>query len=105
MKINFDIAITDLDGNEIKNSEKREEVVTLKHIAIMSLMNPVPKQNSTENGAIKFSRYQLAQKINVGGEVEITAEEISTLKEKIAESYSPLIVGRSYDILESNNKK
>ena len=57
-----------------------------------------------EKGTVKIKRYELARKINEGGEVEVTAEDISMIKERVGIAFGTLIVGSVYDILEKKKE-
>lgn len=104
MKINFDAQLYDLDNRPIfegKPDEQKE--VTLKTVSINAMLTPTspgPNQPS-ENGRSKLKNYKLAKNINKGGIVELEAEEISSLKEKIGKIYSAIIVGSAYELLEN----
>jgi hypothetical protein len=99
MKIDFDSKIVDLAGNEVPIKEDNVEVpLTLKSVSINSLMSQT-KEN--ESGEVKLKNYKLAERIFVGGVVEIEAEEITLLKEKIALFWGTLVVGCAGKILEN----
>lgn len=103
MKIDFDSAITDLNKKEIKTPiDGKEGVLTLKTISVNALLAELPlnQRENPETGREKLKKFKLAEKINDGGEVELTAEDISLIKEKIGKTYATLIVGKSYELLE-----
>lgn len=78
-----------------------DKIILLKHISINALMSTIPNQElKLETGEVKLIRYTLSQKINKGKEVELSVEEISLLKERIGLFYPPLLVGKSYEILD-----
>ena len=97
MEINFDSPITNLKGITLEGEDK--ENVILKNICVNALMTEIPNNNDT--GEIKLKRFNLAQKIYVGGKIEVTAEEVALLKERIGLCFSTLIVGRAWELLES----
>lgn len=103
MKINFDSKLTDLKGNTIKeNIDGKEVESTLKDPCLNALLADVKKpQNAPiETGRDKFKKYNLAKKISEGGVVDITAEEITLIKEQLGLAYSALVVGMCWDVLE-----
>lgn len=58
-------------------------------------------------GDVKFSRYQLADRINnalaaTQGLAEVTAEEIAVLKNLIGKAFTPVVVGPAYAALEQD---
>ena len=50
----------------------------------------------------KMKQYALLQKINAGGEVDFTAEDITLIKERAGKLYPILIFGRMTDMLEKD---
>lgn len=90
MKINFDAVLLDLDEKPIDGG-------TLKTIALQVLTATFADENLT--GEQKVNRYRLALQINKGGEQEITLEDAVLLKMLIGKGYPPLIVGRSYELI------
>jgi hypothetical protein len=95
MKVNFDSKLLHLDGQVLKN---RDADFTLKSAAIEALMN-IAESDRTAKGEDKFKRYELAVKVNAGGEVEITPEEATLLKQRIGEVYGPAVIGPAYKLL------
>lgn len=103
MKIDFNQLVKNLDGETITsllNGKKIE--LNLKLISTNALLTDIPSQGKQVSGLDKFKNYELAKKINLGGEIEISVEEITTIKEKVGEVYSSLIVGVVYDLLEKS---
>lgn len=98
---NFDQTIKDLEGNPVKDD--KENVITLKSIAIGALMASYQDEQNL-SGEEKFKRYNLALKINAGGPVEISAEDLSDLKKLIGKGFSVLAVGQAYGLLETDKK-
>jgi hypothetical protein len=92
----FTHAIRDLKGSPIKEDDK---VVTLETIAVGALMMALP--NDTTPGPEKVQRFKLAQRIDGSDTaIDVTAEEITMLKDLIGKLYTPLVVGRAYELLE-----
>lgn len=95
---NFDVVIQDLSGSTVVDQDGAS--ITLRSIAIGALMASY-KDEQDISGDEKLSRYELAVKINKGGKVEITAEEISKLKKLIGKGFNVLAVGQAYKLLEA----
>lgn len=71
-KVNLTIALTDLQGNAIKNN-KGENILLNKEVATLLVMKEA-KENILQ-------RFELAQKLNSAkGEVEISDSEIELIK-------------------------
>ncbi len=103
MKINFDAVLCDLAGEPMKG-EVEDATIQLKTISINALLASY-QDEQTLSGEDKLSRYKLAQKIHVGGEQELSAEEASLLKRLIGKGYSPLIVGQTYEMIEGKSSE
>lgn len=70
MKINFSTELKTLDGETIKETDKPDSKhATLATFAVGAL-NAQFQDDKELDGAEKFNRYQLAVKVNGGGEVE-----------------------------------
>lgn len=117
MKINFDVVIKNLNGKPFTNpvtpigkkpseclpSEIKHVPVTLGEVCTNSLL--AIHENEKLSGKEKYERWALAKKINYGGAVELTVEEIAKCKELIGKTYAALIVGPVFEILEHNEVK
>lgn len=96
MKINFDSTLKHIDGKDL--TIKEGVGLTLKAACIESLMQ-ITDSDRNASGEVKFKRYELAVKVSAGGEVEITPEEATMLKERVGEVYGPAVVGPAYKLL------
>ena len=52
------------------------------------------------DGAKSFERYQMAIRLQKGGEIDLKSEEIAELKARVGEMYGPVIVGPVFILLE-----
>jgi len=96
MRINWDAPITDLAGNEVKDGAKP---VTLATVACNALIGVMPGDDKL-SAKDKMALYRLAVSATDGGEQHLDVEQIVILKDRIANAYNALIVGRCFDILE-----
>ena len=96
MKINFDVAMKDMEGEEIKNGEK---VLTLKNVAVNALMATFEDEKNL-SGDEKLTRYVLACKVRGGGECDLPVSDVATIKTLIGKAYGTLIVGQAWELLE-----
>lgn len=99
MKINVNQTLKNLAGQPMKDQDGEGNVVdaTLK----LALVNAVLAPSQKESGVDKVRKYELARKIHVSDEVDLTAEEIALCKKAVGEVFpSPLIVGQVMDLLE-----
>lgn len=98
MKLNFETEIPGLDGTSLK--DERGTTFTLKMASVNSLMSNFKGEENLA-GVEKLGRWELARKIYLSKEeIELSVEEISRLKELIAKTYGPAIVGPVWTILE-----
>jgi hypothetical protein len=94
MKINFDQELKGLDGEALKEGDK---AFTLKRAAVEALVALAPDDRA--NGEEKCKRWQLAVRVNGGGEVELSPEEAAMVKERIGRLYGPLVIGPAWQLL------
>jgi len=69
---------------------------TVRVVLVNAVLSPVQK----ESGMDKMKKYGLAQRIFRDDEIELSAEDIVLLKERIGELYAPLVVGQLFQMLE-----
>ncbi len=98
MKRNFDQLLTGLGGKPLLNEDQQPTNLTLGAICVQALLMTFPDEQVT--GEEKFRRYQLAERLSTGGEVEVTAEEVALLKNLAGKGYVPLMVGAVWKALE-----
>lgn len=95
MKLDFTQEIKDLDGKPIKDA--KDVSLTLKAVAINALLTQLEGENPS--GEEKAKSYALALKIN-DGVTEVSIDEAARLKAAIGKLYTPLVVGRAFELLE-----
>jgi hypothetical protein len=93
MKIDFKQQIKDIKGEQIQD-------LTLKTVSVEALLATFEDERSL-GGEEKLKRYLLAIKIYADDEPDLTVEEIAKVKHLIGKGYGPLVVGRSYQMLEA----
>lgn len=96
MKINVDIILIGLDGLCLTGSLKVP--LSFKCVAQKALLS-VYNGEEKLTGDAKFERYQLAKKMNDGGQIDFVEEELELLKKLIGVAYPPSIVGPVYEVL------
>ena len=94
MRINFNAPLRDPKGDLFTDSAT---LTTACHAA-MSAQLPQDTQLPAEK---RLAQYRLLQRVVAGGEQEVTAEEISELKDRVAKTMSLVVFGAVVDILES----
>ena len=98
-KINFDSVITDLAGEVVKQDTKDAKDTDLKYLAVIALTSGL-EEDKNLSGKDKFELGVLAQEVYAGGEIELSSEDVSTLKDRIGKMFGPLFVLRSYELLD-----
>lgn len=105
--INFTEVLTDMEGKPLTESSKLPGSngavvdVTLRKICQNALLSNDPKMSGEE----KIKRYILAQRIQQQDLMELSADDISLIKKEIAIYFSPLIVGKAYELLDPVSMK
>lgn len=106
--IDFTVVLTDADGapvTECADPEDKEckvrRPVTLGTCAMRALSAPEP--GLAQDEALK--RGQLALAVYKASAAKLTAEEITMIKKTIAKVYGPLMVARSFAILDPATAK
>lgn len=95
MKVDFNAIILNLLGEPMLQPPANTEPVTLAWVSAEALLRP----STEKKGDDKYKLFALALKIGGGGSVELKSEEVALIKAKVGEHFSPLIVGRAYDLL------
>jgi hypothetical protein len=104
MRRDFTKLILDIDGNEISSPRIKEKAYDLCEVALQALLVSFDDEKAL-TGKEKADRMQLALKINKRpSEVDLTTEQLALVKLLIGKGFGPLVVGRSYDLLEQEPK-
>jgi len=98
MKIKVNQKLKNLDGSVLKDSDGQGGAVdaTLKDALVNAVLAPADK----ESGIDKVRKYELAKLIfSAKTAVELTAEDVTLLKERVGSVYPALIVGQIFEML------
>ena len=112
MKIDFSILLVTLSGEPLTKSlsedeqdEKKEKIQYTLGLACSNALVAFLEQDRQKDGAYKFSCWQLASRISKAKEpIDITAEEIVLIKDRVGRMYGAMGVGPVYELLEDLNK-
>jgi hypothetical protein len=96
MKRNFDAPILNLDGVPFA------DVKTLKDAALLTFQQGVEGDDKL-SGQQRVDLFLIAHKIAKGGIVDLTAEEVATLKVRIGKLPSIVLVGRAWPLLDADH--
>ncbi len=106
MKIEFAQVLCAMDGDPMQEEDPRNQGktrdLTLGRLCINALLSEFP--NEQQSGAQKFDRFKLAMRIgNEEDPIEITAEDIALIKERVGKAYSAYAVGTVWTVLEGSD--
>lgn len=99
MRIDFSAILLNLNDTPLMQppgADGAASPATLAWVASEALL----RATDEKDGQKKYALYALAMKVGGGGEHELKAEDVALIKVKIAEQFGPLVVGRSFDLLE-----
>jgi hypothetical protein len=95
MKRNLSAPVLQLDGTPFPNNE------TLGSVCFMAVTAPMPGDESM--GVEQKRRlYGIAQKVHALGDVDLTAEDIVAIKERVGKGFSVIVVGRVFEMLDAD---
>jgi hypothetical protein len=96
MKRNLDLPILQLDGTPFVDNP------TLKVIIYTAFTTPLQTDNNMPDDD-KLKNYSLVAKTHKGGVVDLTADEIASIKSRICKVWNHVvIIGRAHEILEAD---
>ncbi len=113
MKVDVTIKLFNLKGEpletqvRVKQEDETYKVeavhATLGSICSDALLSVLPGDEKV-SGKIKYDNWQLAKLLLNSGkaEVNVTAEQIVTIKDRIAKSFGTVVVGPVYALLEKD---
>lgn len=96
MIVRLDKVITTLDGEPVTGD--RGKPMTIGDAALLALT--ATAQNESPDGLEKFRRYELAKKLKMLLEVDLSPEEVAKLKERVGAIFNVVVVGRVWDALD-----
>jgi hypothetical protein len=94
MKLSLDEELKDPKGNAFTDKAKLGD-------ALYGALNAPLQADQQLPLAEQMKRYRLSQRVGVGGEIEVTAEEIALLKERISRVFPIQVIGAIVDKLEA----
>lgn len=91
---NFDTQVTDLITGKPISDGVTKEPLTVGTVAVTALLT---SNEGDPKGDEKARRYRLASRLCHGGELDVTAEDLTLLKSVVGANYMPLVVGQFYE--------
>lgn len=101
MAADLDARIVNLDGGPLLDDKGKETTLTVRSIAVNSLMAPYPDEQNL-SGEDKMKRVDLARRLqDTKTKAELTSEDIVLIKRLVNKAYaSPLVVEQTWKALE-----
>jgi len=97
MLVKTNTPLKTMDGQVMKDNVDGQAVdATVKMAIVNAVLAPV--QN--EKGVDKVKKYELAKKVYNSDEVDLDEKEIATIKERVGETFPPIVVGQIYELLK-----
>jgi len=98
MLVSVNIPLKTLDGQVMKDVDAQGKAIdaTLKMAIVNAVLSPVQK----ELGIDKVKKYELAKKVYASDEVDLNEDEIKLIKDRVGETFAPIIVGQVYEVLK-----
>lgn len=97
MLIKVNVPLKTLDGQVMKDNVDGVAVdATVRMAIVNAVLNPVEK----ESGIEKVKKYELAKKVFANDEVDLDENEIKLIKDRVGETYPPVIVGQMFELLK-----
>lgn len=101
MKLDFSKHILDLDDKPMKGISE-ETPLTLGVVAVGALLANFDDERNL--GTVeKTRRFQLALRIDKGGEQDVDVKDADLIKTLIGKAYTTLVVGRACELIEGTS--
>lgn len=97
MLVKVNVPLKTMDGQVMKDNVDGEAVDALVKMAIV---NAVLSSVERESGIEKVKKYELAKKIYASDEVDLDEDEIKLIKDRVGETFPPIVVGQVYELLK-----
>lgn len=95
--VNVDTPILNLEGDALENA-------TAKSVILEALMVTFEDDRNL-TGEQKIKIFLLAQRVQSGGEVDFTSDDITLMKTRVAKGFNALAVGRVWELLDPASVK
>lgn len=96
MIINFSTPLIGLDGKQLNDVGKE---LKLSDVCCTALLATYASEQNLD-GNIKLKRWKIAEKVFDKNEVDLSIDEINTIKELIEKAYGPGVIGPVFKIID-----
>ena len=97
---NFDAFATLNDGTPIKDEK---EQISYKTLIVNSLGALFETDRNVASGEL-YKRGKLADKVASGGDIELSAEDMTTIKTHVAKMFPPRVISAIHDYVDKDYK-
>jgi hypothetical protein len=98
----FTTVLVDLGGKPLV-IEQGTPPMTLGDAVSAALV--MPFKDESPSGQEKVKRWALALRVHAAKDIELTADDVTLIKNLVAKAYGPLIVGQVWEILDPASVK
>ena len=96
MTFNTTTVLLDRDGDAMEYLEKP---MTLRAALLTAVDAQLPGDEAAD-GSAKMHLYRLGMTIHTETDVDLPAEDIALLKERVVKCFGPIVVGRVFELLD-----
>lgn len=98
MLVRVNETLKTMDGQVMKDNDGQGKVIDaiVKLVIVNAVLSPVER----ESGVDKVKKYELAKKIYASDEVDLNEDEIKMIKDRVGETFPPIVVGQVYELLK-----
>lgn len=97
MQVNLDKVLVDFEGDPIKT--ETGEPWTLKKIVVSALSAPLESDKNLSPDTV-IKRWKLAMRLHGGGEQELSPEEATEIRDRMAKLYAIVLSGQACEMLK-----
>lgn len=103
MKRNLDTVMLDLHGKPYTagTGDNPEKQTTLGDVCLIAFQSAA-RGDDAQTGPEKVALYKLASKIVKGGVVELEAEEVTLMKDRLAKTIQAMAYGQAAELLDKD---
>ena len=98
MLVKVNVSLVNIDGKAMKDDDGQGQVIdaTVRLAIVNAVLSPV----KTDKGIDKVKKYELAKRVYTSDEVDLNEDEIKLIKDRVGESFAPVVVGQIYELLK-----
>lgn len=99
MTINMDQGLKSITGEDMKKPDG--SLISLKFVALEAILAEGPDSKMT--GEMRYKNWSLGKKLQRGGNVDLSIDEVKTIKDAIGRHWMAPVLGPAWDAIEGTN--